>query len=494
MPPKDTQPLLAAIYDRVSKDKTKSSRRRGDARSVAEQNAANTAACKERGWTIAEVITESDRSASRFARVDRPGWDRLLEKIGNGDLGVIVLWESSRGDRKPAEWFTFLDICRERDVLIHITSHDRTYNMAKSRDWKVLADDGVDSAMDSEQTSERILRGTKERAAEGLPHGRKLYGYNRIHDSGTGTLIGQAINEEQAKVVREAAEQAIRGISLTEIAQRLNVEGVPSPAGKRWDRNRIKRLLVNPSFAGYRTHKGEKTLNHTWWPPILDEATHLALVARLTDPSRNVGREGAVKHLLTGIAQCEVCGSKVRVVNRRGFARYVCEPDRKLPKQPAAHVARRKEAVDEYVESLTIAFLQRPDALEILTQDDAAASELRRTVEALAAKRDELEVLYEEAAQAGLSAAGLARLETPLLEDIKALEAKAGTVRYLPHVGELLADGPEGVPPRWRALQITQQREVLRGIFKKIEIMRVGSGRHTFTDEESVNVQMHSRD
>ncbi|WP_326641085.1 hypothetical protein OG884_00750 [Streptosporangium sp. NBC_01755] len=45
----------------------------------------------------------------------------------------------------------------------------------------MLADEGIDSALESEEISEQIRRGTGPRALEGASHGRKLYGYDRVH-------------------------------------------------------------------------------------------------------------------------------------------------------------------------------------------------------------------------------------------------------------------------------------------------------------------------
>lgn len=74
-----------------------------------------------------------------------------------------MLWESSRGGRELEAWAGFLNACREHRVLIHVTSHQRTYDMQVGPDWKTLAEDGVASAYESELTSERISR-----RAEGL--------------------------------------------------------------------------------------------------------------------------------------------------------------------------------------------------------------------------------------------------------------------------------------------------------------------------------------
>lgn len=129
--------LRAAIYDRVSRD------RRGDSRSVGEQEAENRAACDAQRWLLApdDVYTDNDRSASRFATKSRPDWQRLAGDLEAGRYDVLVLWEPSRGSRELVVWAALLDVCRERGVLIHVTSHRRTYDPREPRDWRTLAED-----------------------------------------------------------------------------------------------------------------------------------------------------------------------------------------------------------------------------------------------------------------------------------------------------------------------------------------------------------------
>src|SRR5262245_18581041 len=61
----------ALIYTRVSQDRKK----RG--RSVAEQEAECRAVCEAEGWHVLDVLTDNDRSASRYATRGRPAWDEV---------------------------------------------------------------------------------------------------------------------------------------------------------------------------------------------------------------------------------------------------------------------------------------------------------------------------------------------------------------------------------------------------------------------------------
>jgi len=125
-------------------------------------------------------------------RRNGPDWERLVCDVADGLLDIVVMWESSRGSRKLSVWVDFLDLCRERKIMIHVTTHRRTYDMSIRRDRKTLVNDGVENEDDSEQISEGVRRALKDNARNGLPHGICKWGYERIHDENTGRCWASA--------------------------------------------------------------------------------------------------------------------------------------------------------------------------------------------------------------------------------------------------------------------------------------------------------------
>lgn len=217
----------SAVYQRVSD---------GTDRSVEQQNAANVEAARGFGWS---TTSYSDPvSASRFSKKARPGWDALLADVAARRFAYVVLWEPSRGDRKLATWAAFLDSCRETDTGIYITSHGRLYDVRNGRDWRSLAEDGVDSAFETEKTSDRTQRGVAGAVADQLPTGRIPYGYRRTYTNEPGRkrpLQHQEPDPDEAPVVREiigriAHSESIRAI-IADLAERDSGRG-PEAAGR----------------------------------------------------------------------------------------------------------------------------------------------------------------------------------------------------------------------------------------------------------------------
>ena len=70
--------------------------------------------------------------------------------------------------------------------------------MANGRDWRNLAEDGVDSGYESEKTSIRVRRTVAAKMQAGEPFGHCPYGYEREYHPRTRELIAQRPSTEPA--------------------------------------------------------------------------------------------------------------------------------------------------------------------------------------------------------------------------------------------------------------------------------------------------------
>ena len=455
--------LAAGVYNRVSDD------RKGRSKSPEEQNEESAAACREQGWRIAATYTEPESaSASRFARKAREEWERLCADLKAGLFGVLVVWETSRSTRRMAPFVDLLDACRERGVLIHVTSHDRTYDPRQWRDRKALLQDGIDNEGGSEETSLRVSRSTRSRAAKGLPAGRLLYGYRREYehdDDGKRHFLREVPREERAEIVREAFRRFDAGESLWRISCDLEDRGVPVSNVRRrrreahWTAVRLRQLLTNPGYIGKRVHQGE-IVGDAVWPPLVGEETFYSVQRRLGDEKRRQNR-GDVhdKHLLSGVALCGTCGAFLRKVpNHSHRMVYQCRGYGGDPSKGRFCTSIVAEVLETHVTGMVLLRLSLPDARELFTADRSA--EAAEAAAALLRTRAELEDLYALARAKKLSARAMAEMEPPLLADMAALESKASA-----QVPPLLRDvaGPDAAE-RWAQLSLDQKKDVMRAI------------------------------
>lgn len=437
-----TTPTRAIIYTRVSSDKARG-------RSVAEQERECRASCDREGWPVAEVLTDNDLSASRYARKDRPGFTRLCEIVGPGD--IIVVWESSRLSRDMKVLIELRDLCMERGVALSYSGQ-----VVDVADPKFIID-GMMSEQEAWKARDRVQRAHRANLAAGKPHGKLAYGYRIVRDPATGKSVGREPDPARAPLVREAARRVLDGQPLAAVARWL-AERDPSVG---WHPDRVRRVLTNPTMAGHRTHKGKITGPGTWEPILTDDELN-DITALFT--ARKTGPRGLpVKHLLSGIAVCGVCEDRLwRNKGTAGRNNYICR---------AGHVCRDLDRVDGAVIEVIEGILSSPEARSALTAapdaDPGAAARLAELRERLTAVEDQI-------TDGTMPAATGARVAARLTEQIAAAEAAAVSPHADPTVRKI-ATAPDAVKA-WRTLPLTEKREFIRAVLT-VTVHPIGRGR-----------------
>lgn len=451
--------MRCVIYTRVSVDKR-------EGRSVTEQETEARQVAEAEGWQVVQVFTDNDRSASRYATKVRKGYAALLAHLAAEPVDVLILWEPSRGDRELESWAGLLNLCRRRGTRIHVVTHHRTYDLAQPRDWRTLAEDGVDSAYESEKTRERIMRNVRANAVAGRPHGKLQFGYTRVYDD-RGRFVEQIEHPEQAPLVREAARRVLAGESCNSIAADFNARGIAGPTGGRWDLTQVKRLCVMPSYAGLRQHQGQ-VVGKAAWKGIHDEATYAKLLARLTDPKRRTQRDSALKHVLSGLIRCALCESVMQVLKNRGYLCYTCKG--------CMRTSVRTVSVEGFVEELVMQRLERDDAADLFATPDRS-EETTAAERELAELEDELEQWRALAKARKVSPASFAEFELDLLPRIEQAKARTKAPAPVPEQIRELIGAPR---ERWPALTIYQRRETIGLLIAELRVSPVGRGKRVF--------------
>lgn len=458
--------LHAVTYERNSSAKQKS---------MGEQAIENRAAAEANGWTVVDQLSDP-RSASRYATKARENWARLLAMLPTVD--IVILWEPSRGDRSLATWAGFLDTCREHEVRVHVVTHQRTYDPRIARDYRSLAEDGVDSAYESDKTSARVRRGLPAHMAAGKPHGVLAYGYKRRYTE-RGTLIDQVPDPVTSLVVKAIYAAVAEGEPLHAVCIRLTNEGVATPKGGRvWYGSTLASIVRNPVYRphsadperGCRTHEGRVLDNPAAWPPLVDEVTWSAanrVLGGNDERARHARRDsapGQVKYMLSGNADVMAapCGSLLTGWSDaagRG-ASYACRHDK--------CVSAPMPECDEYVSRLVVARLSRKDARHLWIADDTAvrdaAGELARLRESLAENQRAYEADEITAEMAG----GKARKLQPLIDAAEVRSRPAGAPLAALKLIDAARMGKDRVRPMWDAFPVTARREVIAGIFSSL--------------------------
>jgi hypothetical protein len=154
------------------------------------------------------------------------------------------------------------------------------------------------------------------------------------------------------------------------------------------------------------------------------------------------------------------------VGNNRGSKSYYCKQ--------SFHTARREDLTDQVVIDIILARLNKPDILDLLTDntDDTAVADAVAEAEE---KRARLETFIDAAADGSITATALARIEAKLLAEIDAAQARARRAS----TGHVL-DRAVGIDrAHWDTLPIATRREIITAICDVI-IMPAGRGHRTF--------------
>lgn len=433
-------------------------------RSATRQERDWRADCAAEGIVPGQVFVDPDLSASRYSSTPRPDYAKLLTHVRSGNCRMVGMWEASRGSRRLTEWITFVDLCRDMGVLIRIFGDGgRTFDPRRRRDYRDLADEGMDAHDESARLSDRVRAGLRDAAREGRPPGPLLYGYRRLYgapsaDSRSGGgyrrhEITQVVDETQAAIVRRLAADTLNGEPLIAQARKLNAEGVPTASGAgRWTNVQIGRLLRHPGYVGDRVHRGEVIATDAW-PAILDRDDHSRLRALLEAPGRlrNHGRH-ELAHQLSGAAICGGrCGTALRTL---GGVRYACR------KSGCMQVVASMAEMDNAVDRMVVARLLQVDVSAVFAPavDDVQVQAVRRE---LAEAREHLAGFYAEAGLGRLSARAVATVEATALPRIDRLENKLRRLATPPALRDLAQVDVAGT---WHDLPVGTRREVVRAL------------------------------
>ncbi len=358
------------------------------------------------------------------------------------------------------------------------------YDPSRVNDWLPLVFQGVMAEAEARRIKQRNVDSVETNAIRGTPHGRIPYGYRREYDPKTGVLINQTPYEEhepsrllaEAQIVAEAVEAVLNGVTLRQICRDLNARGVPTPRKPRkktlaenpagvvtvWEPSTLRQLLLNPTIAGRRVHRGED-IGPAAWDPIVDYGTWLRLRNFLKDPSRltvSNPRGPAPRHLLSGIALCGECGARMKAAtNMSRIPRaYTCRTE------GCMRVTVTADRVDERVAAVLMALFERPDFQASL----AAAHERRETaatrgpdVAALIGEREaELDVV-EKLREAGELTLRAYAAETKRIEDaIERLRSQQAAGVSSPALRRLLTAAT--LQAGWENADLLDRREVVR--------------------------------
>jgi site-specific DNA recombinase len=458
--PKSTPTV--AVYTRLSQD------RDGEKRSTTRQEQDCRALAKARGWKVAEVFKDSDRSA--YNGKERPAFDAMVAAIERGDVQGVVAWKVDRLGRRTAEVVSLIGRVNKRGgFLATCDGLDSSTPVGKS----VMQIASVFAEMESDANSTRTSRAKLQAARDGRPSGggRRPFGYK---------AGGLELAPKEVAHIRDAVAEILAGGSLRTIVNRWNRKAVRTSEGNDWQPASLRRLLMGGRIAGLRYYQGE-LMGEATWPAIIDRTQHERLRAILGDPRRRTSSPTARSYLLTGFLHCGRCGEPLVAARRPdGVRTYACRSQKRGEGCGGVRV------VAEPLEALIVeAVLQRLDSPQLakIRSKASKADTSGKLVRQLRADEASLEQLvHDHYVDRRIGRSDFVAAHDALMQRIDearrsfAEQASAGVVSALPGAGKRLrAD--------WEGADLDRRRSIIGAITETITINPVGKGHWKFTPD-----------
>lgn len=335
---------------RISEDKS------GTQFGIATQRERTTKLIEAREWELVGEYVDNSVSASK-ERGKGTAWHDMLTAAKRGDFDMIVAVDLDRLLRQTA------DLARLIETGAKVVTVDGEIDLSTADgEFRATMLAGI-ARFEVRRKSERTVRANQQRREQGIPlRTLKVLGY---------TPDGMRVVEEEAEAIRTSYTDFLSGVTLRRISHDLNDHGYTTSKKRPWQTHSVRGVLANPRNAGLILHHETGELYPSNAPAIVSMDVWKAAQEKLADPSRRTAPGAKPKWLLSGLALCGRCGStNIRVgKTTTGVPAYRCNDH--------AHLSRKAEPIDEFVNALIVARLSEPDAAELFSQEPAGSGVYR---------------------------------------------------------------------------------------------------------------------
>ncbi|MEV0256388.1 recombinase family protein [Streptomyces sp. NPDC050732] len=319
MIPAQSGPLRAAIYCRLSRDDDTST-------SVATQEDDGRAWCALRGYEVVLVVYDVGVSGS-IRPEEREGFKEILAEIHR--LDVVVARSLDRYSRVTAHFASLVETLDNRGATLADVQGQCDLTSPYGRFVVTLMI--AFAQLERETIQARILRSRQELRQRGQwLGGAAPYGFRIVPDGQGGKRLD--LDPRTAPVIRTVVQRVIDGHTLSAEVERLNQEGVLSPADYRkaqrgelpppapgfseWTYSPLYEHLRSEVLRGYRVQgkrkdrrvvRSESGHPIQVGPPLLDDQMWRQLQARLDENGAEPRRPRRKASLLLHVAWCPLC-------------------------------------------------------------------------------------------------------------------------------------------------------------------------------------------
>ncbi len=418
--------------------------------------------CTAHGWSVADVIFDLDVSGSdKGLRLDRPGLLRVRTRWDEAD--VLVFAKMDRIARNVADWEQLREEAAEHGVaLVSVAENfDLTTPNGRFAATIMQAFAAMEASMISTRTTEAIAYLAREGRHRG---GMAAFGW-RITPRREGPGYVLTLDETRAAVLREAISRTLDGEPTDRIVDDFNARKVPSPEGKGWANDSLRKLLRRPILRGMQVHRGEIVRGPDGMPirphqPLVTDDEWRALRTALDSRAHEGGWWRKPPHLLKSIAVCDLCGRALHNVDQEGKAGFLKCSRHSRNGQRCPGVAIHRENLETYVEEVFLSMLGDVQIAEEETVE-GVSGELLEVEAALDVIAEKIRYVEDDDEEAGL------------MRQRRMLVAKRKELRALPVEPTIqITEVGETFSERWVRADLEMRRALLGSVVQEIRVRK----------------------
>jgi len=486
----------AALYARVS------TRRQEQEATIESQLAQLRHYAQAHGYDVPAERQFIDQAISG-QRLVRPGLDRLRDAALAGAFEVLLCLSPDRLARNLGAQYVVLEELRHQEVEVIFLNQPP---LGTDPQAQLLVNiQGAFAEYERVLISERMRRGRLYRLRQGQSVPRPApYGYcyrSATRERGSGWEI---VPPQAAVVERVFLWYTEAGQNLSQMAQQLNADRVPSPQGQHWTPSTLGRMLRQPAYQGVVYHNrfqneegslGQRRKNGRGrlqfprrvprpvaeWigipvPAIVSATLWQAAQERLAMQERFARRNSRRPYLLRGLLVCGLCGRTLQGRTQKGTVSYGCPGQgRKRPADVPPHTCTvRADVIEPLVWQALTALLREPEqiraAWEELQTPTSTADQASRWEQRRAALQKQRQRLIDAYQAELISLEELVERQNPLELELRELAQHLRAAVPRPPEQLSLEAFTQQIERALTACDLETQQEVLRLLIERIVV------------------------
>lgn len=207
--------------------------------------------CKLYDYELAKTFIDNGKTGSNVE--EREAYQEMMEYISDkaNSVNAVVVLKADRIHRKLLNLLVMIENILN-PLGIAFKSITENFDTSTSQGMMFLQMIGTFAEFERKTINERTKGGRIKTASEGeYAGGQPAYGYTAVD----GELV---IDVHKASIVKKVFKLYSGGISMGEIAEKLNRTKIPTKTGKgKWTKQHISYILGNQTYLGIYKYDGK---------------------------------------------------------------------------------------------------------------------------------------------------------------------------------------------------------------------------------------------